>query len=72
MKLSGTKLISLHVPTALLDRVEHLRDVAEEAGEAQTSRASILRRTIAIGVKSMERKVQRDSVEGAPHGEWKA
>tara|TARA_Y100000034_G_scaffold133006_1_gene197421 strand:- start:2047 stop:2256 length:210 start_codon:yes stop_codon:yes gene_type:complete len=59
MKLSGTKLISLHIPTALLERVERLRDVADESGEAQTSRASILRRTIAIGVKSMERKIQR-------------
>jgi len=66
MKLSGTKLISLHIPTALLERVERLRDVADEAGEAQTSRASILRRSIAIGVKSMERKIKRqDTTDGA-------
>jgi len=67
MKLGGTKLISLHIPTALLARVDTLRDVADEAGEAQTSRASILRRCIAKGVKSMERKVQRDE-DGEPDG----
>ncbi len=66
MKLSGTKLISLHIPTALLARVERLRDMTDEAGEAQTSRASILRRSIAIGVKSMERKVQRQESDTPP------
>jgi len=59
MRDGSTRLVSVHLPSTIVDRLDRLAREGDTKGESRCTRSSVLRRALSRGIRAMERQAKR-------------